>query len=79
MGAGDNVPEAITQLGGNVTIVNPNTLAASDLSVYDVLVVGIRAYNTQEALISYQSVLMDYVNQGGLMIVQYNTNRGLKN
>ncbi|MAZ36974.1 MAG: LmbE family protein [Crocinitomicaceae bacterium] len=78
MGAGDNVPEAITQLGGNVTIVNPNTLAASDLSVYDVLAVGIRAYNTQEALISYQSVLMAYVNQGGLMIVQYNTNRGLK-
>ena len=78
MGAGDNVPEAITQLGGNVTIVNPNTLAAADLSVYDVVVIGIRAYNTQEALGSYQQVLMDYVNNGGLMIVQYNTNRGLK-
>lgn len=78
MGAGDNVPEAIGQLGATVTLLNPNTLAATDLSVFDAVVIGIRAYNTQEALGSYQSVLMDYVEKGGLMIVQYNTNRGLK-
>ncbi len=78
MGAGDNVPEAIGQLGSEVTLLNPNTLAATNLSLYDAIVIGIRAYNTQEDLSTYQSVLMDYVNSGGLMIVQYNTNRGLK-
>lgn len=78
MGAGDNVPEAIEQLGAKVSILNPDNIAATNLSDFDAVVIGIRAYNTQESLAKYQEVLMKYVEQGGFVLVQYNTNRGLK-
>ncbi|GAB4514795.1 MAG: hypothetical protein Tsb004_23190 [Allomuricauda sp.] len=73
MGAGDNVPESLEQIGYQVHLVDPNDIQNGDLDKYDAVVVGIRAYNVVEALKFKQPVLFDYVQNGGTMIVQYNT------
>ncbi len=72
-GAGDNVPEALLQLGYEVTMLNDNSLANSNLSQFDAIITGVRAYNTKASLIIYYSKLMKYVENGGNLIVQYNT------
>lgn len=77
-GAGDVVPESLQQIGYNVRILKPEDINAETLSFFDAVVVGIRAYNTVEDLKFKQELLFDFVAQGGNMIVQYNTNRGLK-
>ena len=77
-GAGDVVPESLRQIGYTVTILKPEDISAEHLKRFDAVVVGIRAYNTVEELKFKQQILFDYVNQGGNMIVQYNTNRRLK-
>ncbi|WP_066225481.1 PIG-L family deacetylase [Formosa haliotis] len=77
-GAGDVVPESLRQIGYNVAIIDPEDITASNLSHFDAIVVGIRAYNTVEDLAYKQDVLFDFVAQGGNLIVQYNTSRGLK-
>lgn len=71
-GAGDEVPTALRQMGCRVTMLDEKELG-KDLSVYDAIVVGIRAYNTEDRLGFYQEKLMDYVKQGGTMLVQYAT------
>jgi len=76
-GAGDVVPESLRQIGYNVTTIKPKDISAETLNNFDAVVVGIRAYNTVEALKFKQQILFDYVAQGGNMIVQYNTNRRL--
>jgi hypothetical protein len=76
-GAGDVIPESLKQIGYNVVIINPNDMTAELLQRFDAIVVGIRAYNTVEALKFKQQMLFDYVAQGGNMIVQYNTNSRL--
>ncbi|MCR9228087.1 MAG: PIG-L family deacetylase [Flavobacteriaceae bacterium] len=73
MGAGDNVPESLEQIGYQVHIVDPNDIQNGDLDKYDAVVVGIRAYNVVDVLKFKQPVLFDYVRNGGTMIVQYNT------
>lgn len=73
MGAGDNVPESLEQIGYQVHVVDPNDIQHGDLDKYDAVVVGIRAYNVVDALKFKQPVLFDYVKKGGTMIVQYNT------
>ncbi|MGN7514198.1 MAG: PIG-L family deacetylase [Allomuricauda sp.] len=73
MGAGDNVPESLEQIGYQVHLVDPNDIQNGDLDKYDAVVVGIRAYNVVGALKFKQPVLFDYVERGGTMIVQYNT------
>lgn len=73
MGAGDNVPESLEQIGYQVHVVDPNDIQNGDLDKYDAVVVGIRAYNVVDALKFKQPVLFDYVKNGGTMIVQYNT------
>lgn len=73
-GAGDDVPAALMQAGYNVTVLSDAMLASDDLSVYDAIVTGIRAYNIDERLQGFYNRLMDYVRNGGNMIVQYNTN-----
>ena len=73
MGAGDKVPESLEQIGYQVHLVDPNDIQNGDLDKYDAVVVGIRAYNVVEALKFKQPVLFDYVQNGGTMIVQYNT------
>ncbi|MFM6983937.1 MAG: PIG-L family deacetylase [Chitinophagaceae bacterium] len=73
-GAGDDVAECLTDLGYSVTTLNNEQLMNDDLSVYDAIVVGIRAFNTNENLYLSQERLMTYVKNGGRLIVQYNTN-----
>ena len=76
-GAGDVVPESLKQIGYNVAILKPEDITIENLSRFDAIVVGIRAYNTVDALKFKQTQLMDYVKEGGNLIVQYNTSRGL--
>jgi LmbE family N-acetylglucosaminyl deacetylase len=73
-GAGDEVPECLKQLGYDVTILNDELLTNSDLSKYQAIVTGVRAYNTTERLQVHYNKLMNYVKNGGNLIVQYNTN-----
>jgi LmbE family N-acetylglucosaminyl deacetylase len=74
-GAGDVVPESLQQIGYDVTIINPEDIIPDHLSSYDAIVVGIRAYNILEDLKFKQKFLLDYVEKGGNLIVQYNTSR----
>ncbi|MBC8154797.1 MAG: LmbE family protein, partial [Bacteroidetes bacterium] len=75
-GAGDEIPAALRQIGCTVTLLNEGDLQ-KDLSQYDAIVVGVRAYNTEDRLLMYQTKLMVYVENGGTMLVQYQTNRRL--
>ncbi len=72
MGAGDEVPAAIRQLGAEVTLLDEAQLASGNLAQYDAVVVGIRAYNNRADLRANHNRLMEYVKQGGTVIVQYN-------
>lgn len=74
-GAGDAVPESLRQIGYEVTIINPEEINSEYLSKFDAIVVGIRAYNIIEALKFKQIHLLDYVEKGGNLIIQYNTSR----
>lgn len=77
VGAGDLVPEALREIGLNVTLLSENDLASSDLSAYDAIIAGIRTYNVNDRMKFVQAKLMDYVANGGVYLVQYNTNRPL--
>ena len=57
----------------NVEPLSVNDLAVTDLSVYDAIITGVRAYNVSDRLISAQPLLLQYVQQGGTLLVQYNT------
>ena len=72
MGAGDEVPEALRQLGCDVTLLSDERIGQADLSAFDAVVTGVRAYNTRSALAGAQDRLLRYVEQGGTLIVQYN-------
>jgi hypothetical protein len=74
MGVGDLVPPAIEQLGAKVTTIETNELAWGDLSKYDVIFTGVRAYERREDLRAYNRRLLDYVQAGGTLIVNYNKN-----
>ncbi len=71
MGSGDMVPQAIRRMGLPVTLLDENTLAAGDLQAFDVIVVGIRASQTRPDFASEHARLLEYVRQGGTLIVQY--------
>jgi LmbE family N-acetylglucosaminyl deacetylase len=73
-GAGDDVQACLKQIGYNVTELNDEMIAKSDLSKYTAIITGVRAYNTNDKLQLHHTKLMEYVNQGGNLIVQYNTN-----
>ncbi len=73
MGSGDEVPEALRQVGYDVTLLSDEDLEAADLSRFDALVTGVRAYNTRAALRRQQKRLLEYVERGGTLVVQYNT------
>jgi LmbE family N-acetylglucosaminyl deacetylase len=72
-GAGDDVPQAIEQLGATVDMIEPSTATLESISKYDAIVVGIRAYNNNHALKQFNPTLMKYVENGGTVVVQYNT------
>ena len=76
-GAGDVVPQALEQIGYTVEMIDPKNISASALAKFDAVVVGIRAYNTVVELRYSQQALFEFVEQGGNLILQYNTSRGL--
>ncbi len=71
-GVGDQVPPAIEQLGAKLTFIDQDELAWGDLSKYNVIVTGVRAYERRADLRAYNKRLLEYVEQGGTVIVQYN-------
>ncbi|HVW84841.1 MAG TPA: PIG-L family deacetylase [Bryobacteraceae bacterium] len=71
MGAGDEVPDALRQLGLEVTMLGESDLIRGDLSRFDAIVAGVRAYNVRADLRANQSRLMEYVKNGGTYVVQY--------
>ena len=71
MGSGDKVPQAIRRLGLNVTMLGEKDLATGDLSQFDTIVVGIRASQVRPDYVANNERLMDFVKNGGTMIVQY--------
>ncbi len=78
VGAGDAVPESLEQIGYKVQFLDPSTMDIEKLKAFDAIVIGIRAYNTLPELAFKQEVLNAYVKEGGTVIVQYNTSRGLQ-
>jgi hypothetical protein len=77
VGAGDKVPEALEQMGYNVTLLGDKELSRYSLQQFDAIITGVRAYNTDEWLNNYYDKLMKYVYNGGNLIVQYNTNNNI--
>jgi LmbE family N-acetylglucosaminyl deacetylase len=72
-GSGDDVPASLENLGVHVNFLAPSDVASADLSKYSVILLGVRAYAARDELKAYNSRLLDYVKNGGVMIVQYNT------
>lgn len=73
MGSGDEVPEALRQVGYDVTLLSDEDLESGDLSRFDTVITGVRAYNTRAVLRRQQKRLNEYVERGGTLVVQYNT------
>ncbi len=72
-GAGDDVPQAMEQLGVVVEFIEPGTARLEELLKYDAIVTGIRAYNATKGMKELHPLLLRYVEEGGTLIVQYNT------
>lgn len=72
-GAGDKVPQALELMGYELVMLGNRDLAQTDLSQFDAIITGIRAYNTNDWMNNHYDRLMQYVREGGRMIVQYNT------
>jgi hypothetical protein len=73
MGIGDDVPAGIAQLGASVTLLGEQDLASGNLRTFDAIVTGTRAYAVRDDLKTYNRRLLDYVKDGGNLIVLYNT------
>lgn len=73
MGAGDEVPFYLSQMGYEVTILKPEEITLESLKPFQVVIVGVRAYNTVEEMAFKQEILFEFVKNGNTMIVQYNT------
>jgi len=72
-GSGDEMPEALGNLGVKVSFLSSVDLATGDLSKYNVILMGVRAYAAREDVKTYNSRILEYVKNGGVVIVQYNT------
>ncbi len=77
MGAGDDIPNSLRQIGYSVELLNSDEITPVSLSGYNVVILGIRALNTNERLKFQMPSLLSYVEQGGTLIVQYNTSHRL--
>ncbi len=72
MGAGDDIPIVLKQVGLDVTMIAPEKLSTEDLKQYGTIVLGIRAYDTQKDVVANNQKLLDFVSAGGTLVVQYN-------
>jgi len=77
MGAGDELPRSLRPLGYEVELLSDEFLAHGDLSGFDAILVGIRAFNTRPRLAQLKGRLLDYVAGGGTEVVQYSVDQGL--
>ncbi|HSA94100.1 MAG TPA: PIG-L family deacetylase [Terriglobales bacterium] len=75
MGAGDDIPGILRQLGLDVTELTPADVSAGNLARFDTIILGIRAYDVREDVRQANRRLLDYVENGGTLIVQYNSER----
>ncbi len=73
MGAGDDIPTVLKQVGMDVTMIPAEKIAAEDLSKFGTIVLGIRAYDTQKDVVANNKKLLDFVSAGGTLVAQYNT------
>ena len=73
MGAGDDIPTVLSQIGMKLTLIPADKLATEDLSQYQTIVLGIRAYDTQKDLAANNKKLLDFVHNGGTLVDQYET------
>lgn len=73
-GAGDAVPASLEQMGYKVVMITDEQLQNGNLNEFPAIVLGVRAFNTNEKLQQYKQRVFDYVKEGGNLIVQYNTN-----
>jgi len=73
MGPGDQIPQALEDLGVHPRLLNAQEIASGDLGKYDTIVLGIRAYADRPELAANNSRLLDYVRNGGNLVVQYQT------
>lgn len=73
MGAGDDIPLALKQLGVETTLLGAEDLASGDLGRFDAIMIGIRAYAVRSDLISANARLLDFVHKGGTLVVHYQT------
>jgi LmbE family N-acetylglucosaminyl deacetylase len=76
MGAGDEVPQALRQMGCDVTLLSAEDLSHGDLTRFDAVVTGVRAWNTRADLRANYQRLYDFAQKGGTVVVQYNTPEG---
>jgi LmbE family N-acetylglucosaminyl deacetylase len=76
MGAGDDIPTVLQQIGMNVTIIPADKIASTDLSPFGTIVLGVRAYDTHKGLVTNNQKLLDFVSNGGTLIVQNNNSIG---
>jgi LmbE family N-acetylglucosaminyl deacetylase len=76
MGAGDDIPTVLKQVGMDVTLIPPEKLGDEDLNAYGTIVLGIRAYDTQKDVVANNKKLLDFVAAGGTLVVQYNASVG---
>lgn len=76
-GAGDKVAESLRQVGYTVNMLGEKEIMNGDLAQYDAIITGVRAYNTQDRLRYWQPRLLEYVKNGGTLVIQYNTSGGL--
>ena len=77
MGSGDNIPDYLSQLGYNITLLSDNELLTKDLSGYDAIIAGVRVYNTKKIMSHLQDKLLNYISNGGNFLVQYIVNRDI--
>jgi LmbE family N-acetylglucosaminyl deacetylase len=71
MGSGDQVPDALRRMGVDVTMIDPDLLTTGELSQFDTIVVGVRASETRSDFVANNARLLQYVERGGTLIVQY--------
>jgi LmbE family N-acetylglucosaminyl deacetylase len=76
MGAGDDIPTVLRQVGLDVTMIPAEKLATEDLGRYQTIVLGIRAYDTQKEVAANNKKLLEFVSAGGTLVVQYEADVG---
>jgi hypothetical protein len=76
MGAGDDIPTVLKQIGIDTNIIPAEKLASEDFGKYGTIVLGIRAYDTQKEVAANSKRLLNFVSQGGTLVVQYNAGVG---